>query len=80
MIQIEGYGFYDEWGLKVGQTVLYSSKISELGVLDNVSNKKSLVEPLVNVGFLNHSRGITPKQENEHVGFLLKAGNEHVGN
>lgn len=74
MIQTEGYGFFNECDLKVGQPASYSSKISKLGVLENVSNKKSLVEPLVNAAFLNHSRGITPKQENEHVGFLLKAG------
>ena len=70
------YPFRDDCELKVGKPSLYSSKLSEPGVLEIVNNNKSLVEPysdLVNAAFLNYIADITPswdpfsQQENEDV-------------
>ena len=70
------YPFRDESELMVGQISSYSSKLSELGVLEIVNNNKRLVESYsdsVNSAFLNFRADITPswdpfsQQENEDV-------------
>ena len=70
------YPFRDESELMVGQISSYSSKLSELGVLEIVNNNKRLVESYsdpVNAAFLNFRADITPswdpflQQENEDV-------------
>ena len=70
------YPFRDESEPKVGQISSYSSKLSQLGVLEIVNNNKRLVESYsdsVNAAFRNFRGDITPswdpfsQQENEDV-------------
>ena len=56
------YPLHDECKLKVGQSSLYSSKLSEPEVIKVINNNKSLVEPysdLENDTFLNYRSEIS---------------------
>ena len=79
------YPFRDECELKVAQPSLFSSKLSEPGVIEVINNNKSLVEPcrdLVNVAFLNYRSNISPswglfsQQKNDDVENELSGINE----
>ena len=55
--------FSDDFKLKVGQPSSYSSKLSELRIIEVINNNKSLVEPysgLVNGACLNYRLDISP--------------------
>ena len=57
------FPFRDEWELKVRQSLLYSSNLSESEVIEVINNNKSLAEPysdLVNDAFLSYGTDVSP--------------------